>query len=318
MSPSTRSNSKPSSPAVSRATSTEGTPSSTPTRKRPHCKTCKRPLKGHPKGFCPPASPVSTDSEDEDVRLTSGMKSINLGSPIRTNLKGVEEEDKSFVRNRRRKSSTTIPRTDSIQLLSSISEEVVDRLLEPGLMSNTQEHLAKAIPWEAALQNKTRRQVMPCTLIPPTPEGSFIIQPESDSTIKAESPSTTTSPQIESSVPPTRTGSRRPVPRSMSQEEREIFMTTLSADALASMYLVSNKDITKLQEDAKRLNLSSAALMSNGTDSCALFVISSDPSAVRRTAEQVTTHAPEIGTRKGAAIGALLGTLGTWAMLAYA
>ncbi|KAF9534610.1 hypothetical protein CPB83DRAFT_205231 [Crepidotus variabilis] len=344
MPPSTRSESKQNSPAASRVSSNgQQTPSKTPSvtpRKAPHCKICKSPMKGHPKGSCPPLdSPTqinddsSSDNGNEGRPLASAMRSINLGST--TPMRDVDEENKTFVRDRRRKSgrASAIRPIDQVQSLSSTSNDLVERLREPGLLDNTNQISTPVVDWQDVVSPKNThvRQIMPCSLIPPSAENSFAVMSDSNAVAKAESPTMQikTSPPSEQEPPVAGPSRSRPLARSMSGEQRDLFLERMSGQAKATIYVVPKDDLVDLQSAASSLKFSTYSLMNNDReDTNAFFIVSTDELAVQQAANWLqeesttSTKAKKGRTSGGAKIaavasGAVAGAIGAWAGLAY-
>src|SRR5260221_7121900 len=108
MAPTTRSSSAKNSPTSSKSGSVNQTPSTTPTRKPPHCRTCGRPMQGHRRSSC--ASPESGDKEEDVLaieELPMNLKALKIASP--DFIRNREDENKAFIRDRRRKTAVPAP-----------------------------------------------------------------------------------------------------------------------------------------------------------------------------------------------------------------
>ncbi|KAF9006725.1 hypothetical protein BDQ17DRAFT_1423591 [Cyathus striatus] len=89
MSPKLRSSSRSATPSTPIGRSSDvSTPSSTPGRKVPHCRTCGKPRAGHPRSGCKPAdtsaSPDASEGESTEVEndnIVNALGSIRLSTP---------------------------------------------------------------------------------------------------------------------------------------------------------------------------------------------------------------------------------------------
>ena len=276
-----------------------------------------------------------------------------------------EEETKATIRNRRRRLSAQpqLPASDSLLSLSTNSSEIVARLLQPGMFDDTADEEAasggkaidrKVVRWqetlaipatpkaEPTLKNKGRyptRSPMPCTL--DTPETSFASS--TNSVLKQGIPAV---PQVESPIeeepdkstptqgqdtPPRRA---QPLARSMSLEQREMFISKLTVKSPATIYILPRADIPTVTASATALGFHACAVISDDAeDPEALLILGQDLAAVKKlfgkVEEENRKHAEQqhkdgkgkprssLGL-KAAAGGAVVGAVGAWAGLAFA
>lgn len=277
-----------------------------------------------------------------------------------------EEETKATIRNRRRLSAQPqLPASDSLLSLSTNSSEIVARLLQPGMFDDTADEEdasgkkatdKKIVRWqetlaipttpkaEPALKNKGKgryptRSPMPCTL--DTPETSFasstnsvlkqgISAVESPVEEEEEEPQATpdeSTPTQGQATPPRRA---QPLVRSMSLEQREMFISNLTVKSPATIYILPKADIPTVTASATALGFHACAVISNDAeDPEALLILGQDLAAVKKlfgkVEEENRKHAehrkdkprPSLGL-KAAAGGAVVGAVGAWAGLAFA
>lgn len=348
------------------------TPLTTPTRKAPQCSICKRPRAGHPRSGCPYAVPSVTDT-DSPGGADTGHLSNALGSMVITSPLPLErdEDKKAFTRNRRRKSATPrgLPQSTSLLSLSTDSHDIVQRLCQPGILNTPRgEHGAGAggkptriIRWQDSVQEFRSSEsananakmkstpgrpllpglIMPGTLIPPTPEGSFVTPHTSIIKPKLESPSQSeddmTDPEDAAQEPSTgslsTTSTRRaqPLERTMSSMERNAFISQLDSEAPATIHLVPKVDIGTISQRAMDLNFVVHQVMShNDDDEQALLILGRDEKTVQGLVDKVESENlkatqskyatnPEKGRSalKTAAGAAVAGAVGAWAGLAF-
>jgi hypothetical protein len=266
---------------------------------------------------------------------------------------GRDEETKAFIRNRRRSTQpAALARSESLLSLSTSSNEIVTRLMQPGMFDDPErEDLegkgkpSRIVRWQEtipatplapnkAMKSKTpARSPMPGTLIPPTPNSSFTSS--NASTTKGEIISTTLPEQNASSdlsSTPTPTRRAQPPSRTMSAVERDIFITKLSDEAAATIYIVPKADVEAIIAQATTLKFISHLVMNDDeNDPQALLILGRNEPAVQALVRKVEKenekaqlnkkgspgkrHGPS--TLKTAAGAAVIGAVGTWAGLAF-
>lgn len=349
--------------------SVNATPSTTPTRKAPQCSICKRPRAGHPRSGCPYANSPATENSGEAAtsQLSDAMGSMVIASPLPLER---DEDKKAYIRNRRRKSATPggVPPSASLLSLSTDSHDIIQRLCQPGILNTPRDEYGPAaggkptriIRWQETVQEgstsaqantKTRSthgrpllsgSIMPGTLIPPTPEGSFVSPSKPIVNLKLESPSQSegdvTDPEeaeqeepLSSSASITSTRRPRPLERTMSSVERNAFINQLDNEAPATIHLVPKLDIDAIAQRAMDLNFIAHQVMSdNDDDEQALLILGRDERTVqsvvdkvemenRKAAQSKQPQTPEKGRSalKTAAGAAVVGAVGAWAGLAF-
>ncbi|KAF8165711.1 hypothetical protein B0H34DRAFT_690224 [Crassisporium funariophilum] len=342
------------------------TPTTTP-RKAPHCSKCKRPRAGHPRSGCPFVDSPSHDAKTQekktgatDGHLSVALGSMKLASPARVER---DEDTKAYIRNRRRLSAQPITLGPSASLLSldTNSDEIVARLLQPGSFDDidTEEQAGGAKPsrvirWQdtllatpgtqnRALKTKTpARSPMPGTLFPPTPETSFassiVSQPKQEIPTKMTPMADRVSMGTcsvgnpsESSSTSTRRGP--PLGRTMSATERDVFVSKLTNEAAATIYIVPKADLDSIVDEAASLKFFAHQVMNEDeNDPQALLILGRDEVAVEALLRRVEIenekarssrmHNKERGNRKTSALraaagGAMVGVVGAWAGLAF-
>lgn len=267
---------------------------------------------------------------------------------------GRDEETKAFIRNRRRSTQpAALARSESLLSLSTSSNEIVTRLMQPGMFDDPEgEDIegkgkpSRIVRWQEtipatplapnkAMKSKTpARSPMPGTLIPPTPDSSFTSS--NASTTKGEIISATLPEQNASSdlsSTPTSTRRTQPLSRTMSAVERDIFITKLSDEAAATIYIVPKADVEAIIAQATTLKFISHLVMNDDeNDPQALLILGRNEPAVQALVRKVekenekaqlnkkgspskSHHGPS--TLKTAAGAAVIGAVGTWAGLAF-
>ena len=275
-------------------------------------------MQGHRKSSCAPPDSGEGDLGVED--LPKSLKALNIASP--DFIRDREMESKAFIRDRRRKSTTpAIVASDTISSLSTASNEIVARLLEPGIFDDTRvedeaENTSRIVRWKETIapesSKKTNiRQVMPGTLVAPTPDSSFVTLQKAESS------------------DPTQSILRQPLSRSMSVEQRNIFMSELAVQSAATLHVISREDADILQSQAASLNIITHLIISDDkNDSHSLLVVGRDKSSVRDLVRKVKEenrkavspnedHLKSPPNLKTVAGAAMIGAVGTWAGLAF-
>ncbi|EDR12243.1 uncharacterized protein LACBIDRAFT_292738 [Laccaria bicolor S238N-H82] len=206
---------------------------------------------------------------------------------------------------------------------------------------------------EPALKNNkgkgrySTRSPMPCTL--DTPETSFASStnsvskqgiaaiPQVESPVEEEEepeatpdesagPSTVTPTQGQA-TPPRRA---QPLGRSMSLEEREMFISKLTVKSPATIYILPKADIPTVTASATALGFHACAVLSDDAeDPEALLILGQDLGAVKKlfgkVEEENRKHSEQRKGKprsslglKAVAGGAVVGAVGAWAGLAFA
>ena len=315
MAPTLRNSSAQNSPTAAGRTSINHSPTTTP-RKTPQCSKCKRPRAGHPRSGCPFVDSPSCERKTQDKpdnHLTDALGSMSLLSPPPIENK----EDKEFIRNRRRLSAQPelVP-SDSLLSLSTSSSEIVARLLQPGMLDDTDEDdnfgdkgkISKVVRWQETIDTSSAspntllklktpaRSPMPGSLFPPTPESSFASARTCDveefSVVIRQSNIAFANPSVadDASAHSTSTIEQRPLPlaRSMSVSQREMFMSKLNTEAKATLCVFDKTDIAAMYAKAVTLHKFVVQVMSDDkNDSQALLIVGQDEEAVHALLRQV-------------------------------
>ncbi|KAF9057832.1 hypothetical protein BJ165DRAFT_1423824 [Panaeolus papilionaceus] len=336
------------SPAGKSARQDLPTPTLTPTRKVPQCSHCKRPRAGHPRSGCPYMdSPVNKDFDD--ALISGALQSLN----IETHRTATNEEQKPRIHQTRSHQPKPLRRSNTQLALATTSNEMVGHLSQSGIFDNPQGDMlemkakvAKIVRWQDAVTpaspkankplkpGRPSRSPMPGTLIPPSPFSSYdSLDTESDSqgavhSILSEqgqkpiSSSSVSQPQPQA----------RPLTRSMSAMERDLFIARLSCDAPATVYVVPKVDMDSILQQAKILKFFTAQIMNeeNDQDDQALLIIGQTESAVQTLLKKieaehskftekqpVSTSSKPSSNFKVVAGSALVGAVGAWAGLAF-
>ncbi|TFK25987.1 hypothetical protein FA15DRAFT_321386 [Coprinopsis marcescibilis] len=374
-------------------------PTTTPSRKAPQCNKCKRPRAGHPRSGCPfvdsPTVPRQSDSEDTangsfapappsparrktrklGTDLNEAMGSMTLGSP--GNFK--TEEDKKILQNRRRSRPSGVnplKRSDTILSLTTSSQELVENLLRPGVLSDEtdtegngeatgekNQRPSRVVKWQETLiqaafdgrngglprPKSSTSSPMPGTLI--TPNASFFVSSDSIAEEKPRVPIATrpteTSFSSNTSVPQTSPLREvKPLARSMSMEERQMFVSCLGAasNLRATIYVLPKADIEEVARAALDIGFAAhIATNENEDDDQALLILGSQEVEVEKLTKRIEeveeakqggrvtcsasssspSYTPEkprstsTSAFKAAAGGAVVGAVGLWAGLAF-
>ena len=264
---------------------------------------------------------------------------------------GRDEETKAFIRNRRRSTQpAALAGSESLLSLSASSNEIVARLMQPGMFDDTEGEDAggkgkasRIVRWQdtipatsnIAMKSKTpARSPMPGTLIPPTPDSSFTSSNASTTKgeiISANLPEQNASSDLSSTSTSTRRG--QPLSRTMSAVERDIFITKLSDEASATIYIVPKADVEAIVAQATTLKFISQLVMNDDeNDPQALLILGRNEAAVHALLQKIEkeNESPQLNkkgspskshhgpsTLKTAAGAAVIGAVGTWAGLAF-
>ncbi|KDR84117.1 hypothetical protein GALMADRAFT_236786 [Galerina marginata CBS 339.88] len=333
------------------------TPSATP-RKAPQCSKCKRPRAGHPRSGCPYMdSPSKENKKNQNAlegHLSVALESMAITSPSRVVER--DEETKAFIRNRRRMSAQPpLGPSESLLSLTSSSNEIIARLTQPGMFDATSDdhnevgimQRSRIVRWQETVaaspvkamkrSNNAARTLMPGTLIPPTPETSFASShdpvPTKEEIVSAECSEASESMEIDNVstvTPSTATRRAKPLTRTMSAMERDIFVSKLSDEACASIYIIPKVDVADIVAKAISLKFfTHIGLCDDDDDSQALVILGRDQhgvDALLRRMENENRKPPfnksnspakEPSTLKTAAGALVVGAVTTWAGLAF-
>ncbi|KZP21544.1 hypothetical protein FIBSPDRAFT_860491 [Athelia psychrophila] len=339
MAPNTRA-SAPNTPTTGSASSPRSseTPSSTP-RKVPHCSKCGLPRKGHPRSGCLP-SPTAEKAEEN---MTEALGSLYI-----------DPETSYLTPEKRPRRSSVQPLSVAEASLASIStdsNEVLDALLQPGMMGDDVAEDERAASVERLKSFATPvkgRARMPGTLITPSNTDDSVglsglnsFRAPSSSALRA-SPQET-KPRLRHSGPlqlaPTMpadayllssqqtsmasrisSASSHPLVHSMSIEERHDYLnhlTTTACAAPASLFVLQSAEIAGEQRAAHKLGFYSRSVdLANGLG---WLIIGMDDKAVQDLYRAIQAAEKGPGGRSMAVMGgAVAGAVITFTGLAYA
>ena len=332
-----------SAPNTPKSSTTSDTPTVTP-RKVPQCTKCKRPRQGHPRSGCPYSDDSPLTEKQNNIQkapvatnnIINALGSMHIAS---TNPERVENT-KATIRSHRRRSSIHPPqlaRAETLLSLSSNSQEIVERLLQPGMFDDDTDDDAgdakgkkttKIVQWQETVQlatpsKKSKPAVkMPGTLTTPSPETSresLTTLPNKQETHPPDMSALDSSNSVTSSTPsPHRS---KPLVRSMSMEQREAFVSNLTNASGATIYVLPASDIHSIQASAIKFGLHARIVMSvDNDDPQGLLVLGQDEKAVHKLCKKVETASKKMPSSRMGAVagGAVVGAVGAWAGLAFA
>lgn len=263
-----------------------------------------------------------------------------------------------------RRSTGTPPlqTSESLASISTSAENILNDLTKPGFFSQEtvfdddgkgdgSQHAH--IPSKVRIKSGPQR-LMPGTLMAPSWEssiGGFLDDAKSSEGPRNGSKSSLgvqtsfrglgSDPAPSSSL---RSTSPRPLQRSQTQEQRELFLSSLSQTSPASVYIHKKQEIDSVHASAKAAKLYVHVIDDNGADGeeDVLVVIGSDLRAVEKLADELTKSikgftagttnttnnfyitkttddrpGTSSSTMKAVASGAIVGAVGTWAGLAF-
>ena len=317
MSPTLRS----SNPAQNSPNSKAGSATNTP-RKTPSCTKCGRPRVGHPRSGCP---------------YLESSKATSISKDLSAVLETLDLEDSG---SRRRRQPVPLQRTDTVISLPATSSEIVEGLLKP---RGVFDRAPKVVHWAdtivsppvsapaagpvAGTRRRTQRQpraLMPCTLIPPSPNSStqslpVIVKPEPEpedvfggGSVGAQEQqqqqwqSGTSSEEIAPSASSSTSQQQpRPLGRSMSSLERDLFLSRISQEALATVYIVPNEDLPNLTAEAAALQFSVHFRPASTDGDNALMIVGRNESAVEALNRKIQARDEEICRSRGQPEGSI-------------
>ncbi len=284
-------------PTSTRSRSSASTPSSvdhTPSpRKSPCCKTCRRPMLGHPKSSCPKNSKDhgTEDTEsDREQPPTEALRFMTLTSPAQE-----KEESKGSIREQSSRLDT--------QLHGTASDVFGSRPTKQG------------------------RHSMPGTLIPPISADSSIASAGVCGFQEEESaPKTEVTLPFEGSVAYAIRQRGQALSRSMSAMDRDLFIFQLASQAAATSLVIPKADAEAIRDRATALKFTSHLVMNDDDDDpLAVLILGREESSVRNLVQKVEevnksgARCKETGSvaYKTAAGAALVGAVVSWAGLAF-
>ena len=249
---------------------------------------------------------------------------MQLESPSR----GRDEDTKAVLRDRRKSKNQVVP-SQTLLSLSASSQNIVENLLQPGLLCDDDNHPARNVQWQESLLatpvKPKPRVKMPGSLFDPSIDSS---QSQASSGNKQESPvvieqDQLTQPATEADFPsPSSTARHPPQPlvRSMSIEQRDAFLSDLTQTSGAIAHVVPAGDVHNLQASAIKIGFHARVVVNKDKlNTEAVLVLGRDERAVQRLYEKVEMERKQGSTsRLGAAAGgAMVGAVGAFAGLAF-
>lgn len=112
----------------------------------------------------------------------------------------------------------------------------------------------------------------------------------------------------------------QPLVRSMSLEERDIFVSSLTKASDATVYVVPSDEIHNIQASAIKLGFHTRIMVNKDKhDPQGLLVLGQDEAAVRQLYERVEVERKKVSPGRLGAVagGAMVGVVGAWAGLAF-
>jgi hypothetical protein len=255
---------------------------------------------------------------------------MHIASPVRER----DEDTKAEIRNRRRSSvrPANLAPAESLMSLSSNSQEIVDRLLQPGMFDNDTDDdgtavdkkgKTKIVKWQdtiiATSGNPKTRVKMPGALSSPSPYSSTASVKKPNNADTSKSLLSTINPN-ESDILTNTPRHPQPLIRSMSLEQREDFVSNLRTASDATVYIVPSADIRDIQTSAVKLGFHAKIIVSaDDKDPEALLVLGGEEKSVQTLFNRVEKESkkPSAGRLRVAAGGAVVGAVGAWAGLAF-
>ncbi|KAN0097200.1 hypothetical protein V8E55_001646 [Tylopilus felleus] len=350
--------SAPSTPAKLRVTCTPATPPSAGTRRTPHCTKCHRPRAGHPRSGCPyvdasdssPASPsakaapIAPSVEDG---ISQELSSLHIVSPTEERRRASMPRTGNNLHRRLSVRFALVPE----QTLASITPtdaQLVEQLLQPGMMSDVvspQDKVAHVLEWRKTLDDANPLDVkeepmevkaeptsndtaaplsrrMPCTLFTPTASQTTTV-PATDQGIGGSALSMNETVYL---LPDFDDGKTRPLSRSMSFEQRSLFLQQLTRSsnmAPATLLSLPTVDLANVQSDAEKVGFHVRVLPS-GEENNKWVVLGAEEEAVGLLANKFLEEEKRSTRVKGkggkltaVAGGVVFGAVATWTGLAF-
>ncbi|KAG2155113.1 uncharacterized protein EDB93DRAFT_1131317 [Suillus bovinus] len=328
-------------------------------RRTPHCKTCHRPRQGHPRSGCPYIeSAISGQTNGATEDIVDELSSLRIVNP-NDERSSLSTETPTQSKNLKRRLSVrfALLPAGSLVSLSTTSSEIVERLLQPGMMSNESDDddddgdgdgdgqraimqwrrtlTSPELPLEetpdlsSGAANKPcatghassgtgLSRRMPCTL--ETPTVSLV------STEPLSSHPTSDFIDMNETVFLDADCERKPNPlaRTMSADERSLFLDNLtqsSGIAPAMLFSVPLIDLKSVQHDAEKLGFNVRVLPNESSREHRWVILAKEGDAAEFLQQRLTEEEEKGRKTKGnfgvAAGGALVGAVATFTGLAF-
>ncbi|KAH0840175.1 hypothetical protein J3R83DRAFT_1159 [Lanmaoa asiatica] len=361
MAPVTRS-SAPSTPAKPRvSTSSDGlvTPPSATPRRTPHCTKCHRPRAGHPRSGCPyidasdpsstsPSARKSVSRAAADDGISEELSSLQIVSPTEENRRASTSRTGKKPQRRLSVRFALVPE-QTLESLSPTDAQLVEQLLQPGMISDTvspQDRVGHVVEWrktldgadpldgckEEPMEVKTEplsngtasplSRRMPCTLSTPT-ASLTVTEPVSDQGIGGSALNMNETVYL---LPDPDVKKTKPLSRSMSFEQRSLFLQQLShssGTAPATLVSILLADLDSVRSDAEKLGFHVRVLPSRednnkwvvlGTEDEAIDVLAEKFLEEERRSTRVKGNGGKLTAVAG---GVVFGAVATWTGLAF-
>ena len=205
-----------------------------------------------------------------------------------------------------------------------IFDDDTDTDVEQGNLKDKKE--TKVVRWQETLQHQTLVKSkptvkMPGSLTTPSPEsslGSSKFIHNKQSTTSTDKKSTLTRSNSGALSTPI-TAPKQPIARSMSVEQREMFISTLTTASDATVYVLPSVDIHGIHAAAVKLGFHARVVLSaDENDPQGLLVLGRDEKAAHKLFKKVEMESKvPSGRLRVAAGGAVVGAVGAWAGLAF-
>ncbi|KAF8138759.1 hypothetical protein EV363DRAFT_544661 [Boletus edulis] len=296
--------STPAKPRVSTPSNGLVTPPSASTRRTPHCTKCHRPRAGHPRSGCPyvdasnssPTSPSAPEPAHSRVAqivsaaddgISEELSSLHIVSPTEENKRVSMPRTGNRLQRRLSVRFALVPE-QTLASLSPTDTYLVEQLLQPGTISDVvspQDRVAHVLEWrktlndadtldackqapvkvkvEALSDNTTSplSRRMPCTLFTPTPS-QITTEPVTDQGIGGSALDMNETVYL---LPDPDVKKTKPLSRSMSFEQRSLFLQQLSHSsgvAPATLVSIPLTDLDHVQREAESIGFRVRALPS--------------------------------------------------------
>ncbi|KIL70350.1 hypothetical protein M378DRAFT_7220 [Amanita muscaria Koide BX008] len=323
------------------------------TRRVPHCRQCKRPRAGHPRSGCPYVNNANNVALTRDTtgdpsdRIADALGSLHITPPVEESVadQGDIAEDESSratpKTNNARDHAVTAPR-HSLHSLSTSAGEIFERLKRQEDLYNPERRHSKVTriaEWRsavaAALTSENLNDTSDYNItrsFQPTQENTTSRDGGSNRTRALSHSIHSPNSSILATHQVTRASTNRPLVRSMSMEEREAFVKSLSQASDATVYVLPKADIFEVQAEATKIGFRTRVVMKDESDDLqALLVLAREEEAVEwlfrkiEKEDREATLARRRGQHSGRSIsisalagGAVIGAVGAWAGLAFA
>src|SRR6266550_6932174 len=266
------------------------TPNTTPTRKPPHCRKCKRPRVGHPRSGCPyveennPA-PTREATAEPDNHIAHALSSLHITPPLGPENTAANKENAGVGT---RPSPAAQPRATATRLsLSTTAGEVFQRLRagenqtrnEPSppyydlSLSRRQSRIARIEEWQhsvaVAMESTESDTDGSGNCSGPLNVDHGASEEGSRSNVRSrglglKNPNGALSLSSRSRASDSNDSARRPLVRSMSMEEREAFVKSLNEASDATVYVLPKADIHEVNATAVKLGFRTRIVMNEG------------------------------------------------------